>query len=646
LGTELAFTNNNINTFSPYNKSNDNGQGAKIYFNDRSKISVEDSVRKAWYFNYGGSYEYLQKNFSQIERFRSVEFFRDWNRRNDSIFNDQHIATASAGISNGTMFSSQYTGSSMTEGNSYQGFKNNFNNSLTLPKTKMFYNASYLTTNASPQNTQFYRHKSKISQRADKLIFTYQDEFENNKFKYTLKDSLLPKSYQFWEWEGNITNADTSKNRFKIFYRERTDKFARHNNLAGAAYAQNIGFSSDISTIKNHPFKTTLTYRKLQILDTNLIHLKPDNNLLSRLEYAPRLLKGFFQGNTFYEVGYGLEQKKEYSYIQVAAGQGQYYWKDYNEDGIKQLNEFEIAQYPDQMLYIRVYTPTNNFIKSARDQFSLSIYLRPSVFKTDQSKKIVNFLGRFVSQTAYRVDKKSIVTNSNVLSFNPFNINVSDTSLISTNYSLRQAIFFNQSSPVFGFDYTFQNTKGKQLLTNGYESRELKTHELRTRWNISHAWGFFTTSTVGQKTTLSQFFSNRNFQIASAETEPKISYQPSTSFRVSGIFKYTEKANIAPDGFQKAIVQDYAIEFKLNKLSKGSLNARFDFLQIAYNDAENTPVSFEMLNSLHKGQNVTWSASYQQNVSGNLQISFTYDGRKTPGYKIVHIGGAQVRAFF
>jgi hypothetical protein len=648
FGTELVYSNNNINTFSPYDKQNDDGQGAKVYFNEKSKISAPDSNGNAWALNYGGTYEYLQKNFTQIERFRSVEFFRDWNRRNDSVLNDQHIASAIGGITKGNIFSSQYTGSSMTEGNSYQGLKNNITNSLNLSNTKAFYNASYLSTNADPLNTQFYRHKSKVSQRGGKLIFTYLDEFENNKFRYTSKDSLLPKSYQFWEWEGNISNADTTKNRFKIFYRERTDRFAESNRLFNAANAKNVGFSSDISTIKNHPFKTTLTYRKLDIIDTNLIRIKPDNNLLSRLEYSPRLIHGFFQANTFYEVGYGLEQKKEYSYIPVAAGQGQYYWKDYNGDGIKQLNEFEIAQYPDQMVYIRVYTPTNTFVKSARDQFSLSVYLRPNVFKKESSPKIVNFAGRFVSQTAYRVDKKSFApTNGNVFNFNPFDINVTDSNLISTNYSLRQALFFNQSSPVFGFDYTYQDTKSKQLLTIGYESRELETHELRTRWNISHAWGIFINSTAGNKTVLSQFFANRNFKISSMETEPKLSFQPSTSFRVSGIFKYTQKQNFAEDGNnQRAEIQDFAIEFKFNKLSKGSLNARFDYLKIAYSDVENTPIAFEMLNSLKKGENVTWSASYQQNVSGNLQISFTYDGRVTPGNKIVHIGGAQVRAFF
>ena len=96
--------------------------------------------------------------------------------------------------------------------------------------------------------------------------------------------------------------------------------------------------------MKNHPIRNTLTYRKLQIIDTNLIRVKPDNNLLGRVEYSRKIIKGFFQANSFYEVGYGLEQKQQYSYVLVAAGQGQYTWKDYNDDGIKQLNEFEIEQ--------------------------------------------------------------------------------------------------------------------------------------------------------------------------------------------------------------------------------------------------------------------------------------------------------------
>lgn len=650
FGAEGAFTNYDINTLSPFDKKNDNGQGAKVYYNDRKKLGVEDTTGKQWALNYGANYEYVQKNFTQVERFRSVEFFRDWNRTSDTIHNDQQIASLTAGLSKGSVFSTQYGANTFFEGNGYQAIKQNTANSLNLGSLNAFYNSSYLSTddNTSELKTNFYRHKSKISQRVKKILFAYQDEFENNQFRNKIKnDSLLGRSYQFWEWEANITMADTTKNRFKIFYRERTDKFGFNNYLKSAAYAQNIGFSTDISSIKNHPIRTTLTYRKLQILDTNLIRVKPDNNLLGRVEYSPKLIKGFFQANSFYEVGYGLEQKQQYSYVLVAAGQGQYTWKDYNDDGIKQLNEFEIAQYSDQATYIRVYTPTNTYVKSVRDQFSLSVYLRPKVFLKEESKKFVKFASKFVSQTTYKVDQKNVANSNSISQYNPFKSNITDSSLLSSNFSFRQALYFNQTSPVYGFDYTYEDNRTKQLLTNGFESHRLQNNQLNTRWNITRAWGFFVTTIAGNKFNTSQYFTSRNYQIQTIQTQPKISYQPSTAFRISASYQYSNKQNVLAGGAgEKAVLNDFGAEFKYNKLSKGSLTFKADYINITYNGDQNTPIAFDMLNSLHAGQNITWSAGFQQNMSGNIQISITYEGRKTPGYKLVNIGGAQIRAFF
>jgi hypothetical protein len=71
-----------------------------------------------------------------------------------------------------------------------------------------------------------------------------------------------------------------------------------------------------------------------------------------------------------------------------------------------------------------------------------------------------------------------------------------------------------------------------------------------------------------------------------------------------------------------------------------------DFIQIQFNDDTNSPVSYEMLNSLSKGENYTWELVYQRNLSNNIQISINYNGRKTPKSNMVHLGGAQIRAFF
>ena len=88
------------------------------------------------------------------------------------------------------------------------------------------------------------------------------------------------------------------------------------------------------------------------------------------------------------------------------------------------------------------------------------------------------------------------------------------------------------------------------------------------------------------------------------------------------------------------------MEFKFNKVEKGSITAKFDFINITYNDLQNTPVAYEMLNALQTGANYTWNFTYQRNLTSNIQISINYDGRKSPTTKLINIGGAQVRAFF
>jgi hypothetical protein len=160
------------------------------------------------------------------------------------------------------------------------------------------------------------------------------------------------------------------------------------------------------------------------------------------------------------------------------------------------------------------------------------------------------------------------------------------------------------------------------------------------------SWSFLSNNSGGLKHYNSQFFATRNYKIEFYDAEQKLSFQPSTAFRVSAIYKYTQKQNIIKDGFQKALINDYALELRYNQPDKGSFNLRADFLTILYNDVESSPVAYEMLNALRPGYNYTWTLSYQRNLTGNIQVSINYDGRKSPNSKVVHIGGAQVRAFF
>ncbi len=651
LNAEAVYTVNDLNTFSPHNTQDDNGTGFKLNYTGKSKLPVyrksSDSASaqtNPMQLHYGTSYEYVQRNFSQVERFRGVEFTRDWNRNSDSIKGDQHLYQLTLGLEKPRIFNSLYQLSGFNEGSLYRGFKNGVNNAFSWKQSRAFYNASFLNSSLQERKTEFYRHKSMASQGIRKVTLGYLDEKENNYFYYHNKDSLLRSSYSFWEWETNLSNTDTTGNRFKLFYRERVDSRAAHNRIKEEAKARSVGFTAELNTISNHSLRTSIIYRKLNITDSTLTSNKPDNTLLSRIEYAPRFFRGFLQSSFFYETGFGLEPRREYSFIQVAPGQGQYTWKDYNGNGIKELNEFEIAVYNDQAIFIKVYTPTGNYIKAGNHQLSASIFIRPAVFRKEEAKWLNDAVSRFAFQTAMRIDKKSVGDGD--IWANPLIMRFNDSLLLSANYNFRQAVFFNQNSPVAGFDYTFQHNIGKQLLTNGYETRTLQTHELRLRWNITSSWAFMAVTSLGEKINLSQFFNSRNYQLQYVEWEPKISFQPNTAFRINVLYKNMQKRNIAEGGFQVAEHHDYALEWRYNQLAKGSFNLRADYIDIRYNDTENSAIAFEMLNALRPGRNITWNLSYQHNLSNNIQISITYDGRKPPATPIINIGGAQVRAFF
>lgn len=650
LTVEGAASNNDINTFSSADNSDDAGYAMKVNYDNARPLQVAkdaDSTKKPLLLITNLNYEYTQKNFSPIERYRSVEFERDWNRSATTIVADQHIIGAAVGLTKKGSGSISYRFNAFLEGNNYNATKNNASVLFAKKGFSLAYDGSLLNSE-STTNTQFYRHKSNVSQTIRWITVGLKDEFEHNLFMRPGSDSLLANSYQFWDWQAYIQNADTTKNRYGINYEQRTDNAVRPlseaRKLSEAAFAESYGGFFDLVRNPNNQLKINAAYRRLQIRDTALTTQKPDNTLVARIEYNFRVWKGLISSNSYYEIGSGLEVKKEFSYIEVAPGQGVYTWIDYNHNNVKELNEFEIAAFPDQATYIKVYTPTSDYIKTYTNQFSQSLLLRPAALWSNK-KGIKGLLAKLSNQASFRIDRKS--TDSDLSeAYNPFAAETNDTNLVTLNSSFRNTLFINQSGSVWGLDLTYQDLRNKALLVNGYDSRTDISKEARLRWNIIQQLNLNVDYTDGNKQSASQFFTTRDFSIHYFSAEPKVSYQPNTAFRATVSFKYTDKKNAGEYGGQRAKLQDYGGEIKYNVLNKGSLNLKADFIRISYNGEQNTSLAFEMLDALKIGKNVTWGAVYQRNLSNNLQLSLTYDGRKSEGTRIVHVGGAQVRAYF
>ncbi|MGE0568759.1 MAG: hypothetical protein AB7O73_12475, partial [Bacteroidia bacterium] len=396
---------------------------------------------------------------------------------------------------------------------------------------------------------------------------------------------------------------------------------------------------------RNHPITLLSTYRELNLKNTVSSILKPDNTIIKRVEYNPRMFKGLLALGVFYETGYGLENKREFYYLEVAPGQGQYAWIDYNGDNIKQLNEFEISQFSDQAKYIRLSAPTNDYVKILHNQISGTAYLRPSVLLREKENKLAKTISRFSFQTNYRTDSKN-ADNGKLYYFNP-NLDINDSLVIANTNNFRQSIFFNQSSAVFGGDYSYFNNSTKQLINNGIETRIFENHVLKWRFNFSKWFTIQAEHQKGIKGQQSLLFSNRNYLLHIFETDQKISFQPNTTFRISLNYKYTEKINHYNNSNTKAFSNNFGAECRYTKSEKGNLTMKVDYISIVFNGEESSATAYEMLSGLSKGDNYTWELNYLRNLSSNIQISIGYNGRKTgTSSNLVHIGNGTIRAFF
>ena len=132
-------------------------------------------------------------------------------------------------------------------------------------------------------------------------------------------------------------------------------------------------------------------------------------------------------------------------------------------DGVQQLNEFEIAAFPDQAKFIRIFTPTNDFIKANYITFNYSFAITPRALLTGTSLKgLKKLLSRSTLLTSMQINKKSVSTGS--FEFNPFKYGVNDAALITLNTVLLNTFSFNRFSSKWGVDFSNLRNNGKALL--------------------------------------------------------------------------------------------------------------------------------------------------------------------------------------
>lgn len=634
---EVALSRFDPNTFSSIDNDKNKSWAGKL----TAKKLFE--INKNFNLDVFGGYEYVNERFKPIERFRSIEFTRNWNLKqiNDSLSSQWWEGGLSA-FKPG-LYRLGYTYRSFDISDVYQGRKQMINLAITPKNMQINYDGSYLKTDEEIKSTEFYRHKAEVKFLLKPFTIGANDELENNqKSIFNVLDSA---SYTFYDWKVFIEAPEKSVNKWKVFAGKRIDNKSSDQEFIKTSDALNMGGEFHYLKSLVHRFNLILNYRKIERLDSLTTgDVEPEDNLLGRVEYILRAYKGAISWNVFYQFGSGLDQKKEFFYSEVSQGLGIYEWIDLNDDGIKDLNEFFISSNPALANYVRIFTPNNNFVKVLNAQLSQNLALNPGIV-WQNSTGIKGVLARISTQTFYSIDKTTQADQPSE-AYNPFFNPVLDTTLLSYRNTFRNTIFINRSYTKIAAEYTYQDNRVKNLLLNGFQTNGIVSNLVSIRWNITTKYTVILGGDFGNDFSASDFISDGNYKIQFQKLLPEFRYQPNQYFRISINGDVTQKSNDDQELDQHAQIVGIGLESRFNMPSKGSLFANIKFSNIDYTGPDNTPSQVRMLETLRPGLNLTWSLSWNQNLNKFLQLSINYNGRKSEEIAAIHVGGVQIRAFF
>lgn len=648
VSVELAASNYAPNLFSPLDKEKHWGWGGKLNYEEMRFLGKKDSMgRSSWSWNQQLNYEYIQSQFKEIAPFRNIEFARDWNLNTDSTRSDEHYISFQTALSKTNWGKLLYNFTWLKQGADFNANRNivqlNYNHK-TVNSGFVF---NLMNSESSVNKAAFFRPSAyieKVFKKWNDLTVGAKYEKEHNDVRNKLNENLLPSAFSFDNLRFYVRSGEDRLTQMQLSYAWRKTDQQKETIFKPFTTAHTIEGNVQLHQIKNQVIAFTGAYRKLIYADSQLLAQADDQNALGRLEYNGSLWKGMIVPNILYELGSGQQQKQEYIYVEVPVGQGMYMWVDYNNDGVQQANEFEIAIYPDQMKYIRVITPTNEYVKVNYVTFNTSLRISPEQLWIRKNKnKAQLFLSRFSNQLMVQINNRSLATEG-LKSFNPFWGSIADTAIIANMSTINNSFFFNQKSPKWGMEYNYSFNSGKNLLTYGLEGNEQSRHVLKTRWTFKKYWTWSVNAAQGYKSYQSALPDDRTYKVDIESVEPMLSWIRPSLMRVNASYKYDNRENQAIYGGDHAQIHTASLDMRFTSLNIGMLSARGSFVQIAYTGEKNTPLAFVMLEALQKGQNWLWSLNWERKLGKGIELSLDYEGRKSKGNAIIHSGRMSIRA--
>ena len=633
ISFELAGSNNDLNLFSDIDNGDNDGFAGR-FLARQTLFKPSDSLKLDAF----ASIDYINKDFRTIERLYSVEFNRDWNLDPEtSEMGNQRFLITGLEFSSQKIGSVQYEYQNLDISENFKGTRHVLGSNLYFGNFKIYNYGSYLESNEDVSDSKFFRAYNTVTYSFNKAWIGGKLNLENNQVRVVANDSLTPMSQKYNSYEIYTGVGDSTKVFVEVGYQFRINDSIRNSVLKKVSTSNTYFLKSRIIKSANAQLSLYANYRKLN----DEINSDNDEQFLnSRLLYTQSLLKGGIQINSVLESNNGVIPQQEFTYVKVEPGEGIYVWNDYNNNGIQELEEFDVAQYPDEAEYVRILLPNQVFIKIRENVFSQILTLNPKQWESKEGFR--KFLSHFYNQSSYILDRK-VRRQNNVFNINPFKDGGDDELGLVKNF--RNAFYFNRGKQHFTTNYTYLSSSSRNFLSVGLTENNLESHQLNFNHKVWESWLLNLKASLGSNESISENYASSNFKLDTYDINPKISYLLNAQTRFDIFYKFLNEENLLGEK-ERLEQQKLGFSFAYSQAQKISIQGEFNYIENVFSGSAFSPVAYQMLEGLQPGTNFTWQLLFQKKLTKYLDANFSYFGRKSESTSTVHTGTIQLRAYF
>ena len=648
--TELAVSGNDRNLFAEGEES-PAGVGVKSGYRMKGRPSNFD---KEYRWSAFVDYELTNKNFSSIDRFRPLEFDREWGlasaeasllqvNSRDELYND-HILSAGGALEKNTFNGLTYRIAGRQKGKLVNGWQQEVLAKKRFGLLQLNGQHFYLSNQQAEKEVHWTRWQGEAALHFNHWVPGYRYIVDRQATRQQKTDSLLSTLMNFREHQLFLHNGTKSLSKFSLLYSHRLDQLPEEGEFEKATLAHTVTASYASRELKGQQLSGLTSYRHSKSYIDSLG--RTENVLSGQLNWQGRFWKNTLRSELIYTLGTGRELRRDFVYVKVPTGEGTHTWRDENGNGIQELGEFYEAINPDEKEYLRIFVPNNEFILANSSELNYRLHYA-GIAAWSEAGGLKKIIGNFSGNVSWRSGKKS--TEETLWSrFVPVAEGVADNpELLSTRQLLQLNLFYNRSNLRWGLEGSMLLQDRKQLLSAGFEAEEREQYRLGYRYNMGRSWGFRLRLEEEKLANYSEYLNQQQYLIYSHEAGPELNWTPGPDFQATLEASIAQKENkLNSEVAKEALLLDTHLSLRYSRLGNTLVQGMVRQVQIDFEGEPNSPAGYAMLEALQPGKNWLWELSLQQELLNGLQLNLSYEGRQSGGQEVIHLGRMMLQALF